>query len=189
MTDKPSIATGAELTPDTWKDFVERLHHDCVGKGVENHYTADALFVVQARRINCGIDLDYTDNTLVAYDDSQWFSPKEYWDDLDEEEQEALNAKSQEEHEANFIDLDESYQWDMLSELEDHTVTGWEETWEYVNSHFTKDAAEAFIRRKKHDYRNGMRVYVESQYHAWEFNAIKQAILDGRITFTQQAEQ
>ena len=52
-----------------------------------------------------------------------------------------------------------------------------------MNSHFTKDAAEAFIRRKKHDY-GEMRVYVESQYYAWEFEAIKAAILDGTLTYT-----
>ncbi|WP_234407869.1 hypothetical protein V3H56_12660 [Pseudomonas sp. MS646] len=28
-----------------------------------------------------------------------------------------------------------------------------------------------------------MRVYVESQYYAWEFEAIKEAILDGTLTF------
>jgi len=50
-----------------------------------------------------------------------------------------------------------------------------------VNSHFTRDAAEAFIRRKQHDY-GEMRVYVESQYYAWEFEAIKEAILDGTAT-------
>ncbi|MNN73478.1 hypothetical protein D3C81_1895980 [compost metagenome] len=52
-----------------------------------------------------------------------------------------------------------------------------------MNSHFTKDAAEAFIRRKKHDY-GEMRVYVESQYYALEFEAIKSAILDGTLTYT-----
>lgn len=32
-----------------------------------------------------------------------------------------------------------------------------------------------------------MRVYVESQYYAWEFNAIKEAILDGTLTYTPKA--
>ena len=31
---------------------------------------------------------------------------------------------------------------------------------------------------------NGLRVYVESQYYAWEFNVIKEAILSGRLTLT-----
>lgn len=78
----------------------------------------------------------------------------------------------------------ESDQWYVLGELEDHTVTGWDDRWEYVNAHFTHAAAEAFIQRKKHDYQEGMRVYVESQYYAWEFNAIKEAILDGTLTYT-----
>jgi hypothetical protein len=37
-----------------------------------------------------------------------------------------------------------------------------------MNSHFTKDTAEAFIRRKQHDY-GEMRIYVESQYYDWKF--------------------
>lgn len=81
------------------------------------------------------------------------------------------------------MDLDEDDQWNYLAECESHTVTGWNKRWEILNSHFTKDAAEAFIRRKKHDY-GEMRVYVESQYYAWEFEAIKAAILNGTLTYT-----
>ena len=83
-----------------------------------------------------------------------------------------------------FMKADESDQWHVLSELEGHTVTGWDEQWVYVNTHFTHAAAEAFIKLKKHDYRKGMRIYVESQYDAWELNAIKQAIIDGTLVFT-----
>ncbi|MNO78986.1 hypothetical protein D3C76_701420 [compost metagenome] len=93
-----------------------------------------------------------------------------------------MNASAQEQSECDFADLCVSDQWDILTALEDYTVTGWQERWEIINSHFTKDAAEAFIRRKKHDYRR-MRVYVESQYYAWEFEAIKDAILDGTLTY------
>ena len=34
-----------------------------------------------------------------------------------------------------------------------------------------------------------MRVYAESQYHAWEFEAIKSAILDGTLTYTPKLAQ
>jgi hypothetical protein len=71
----------------------------------------------------------------------------------------------------------------VLGELPQHTVTGWEEEWEYVNCHFTYAAAEAFIKRKKHDYRE-LRIYVDSQYWCWEFEAIKAAILNGTLTYT-----
>jgi hypothetical protein len=30
----------------------------------------------------------------------------------------------------------------------------------------------------------GLRVYAESQYYAWEFEAIKAAILEGKLTYT-----
>ena len=79
--------------------------------------------------------------------------------------------------------MDESDQWDLLADLPDHTVTGWDDRWEYVCSHLTQDAADAFIARKKHDYREGLRVCVEAQTYCWEFNAIKQAILDGQLVF------
>ncbi len=45
------------------------------------------------------------------------------------------------------------------------------------------DAAEAFIKRKKHDYRKGLRVYVDASTYSWELNTIKAAILSGRIGF------
>lgn len=176
-----SLARGAELNAETWADFVGRLRHDCIGDGVRDHCTADAIFIVQARRLIYGIDRDYTDKLVVCCEDSEWFSPKEYWDDLCDESKDALNEKVQEQDGCNFLDLTEDDQWEVLDNLDDHTVTGWDDRWEYVNSHFTKDAAEAFIRRKKHDYRKGLRVYVDAQSYCWEFNAIKDAILQGRL--------
>ena len=181
-----SLATGAKLDGATWADFVERLRHDCEGEGVRDHATANAVFTVEARRIVSGIDTDYTDQLLVYCDDSSWYSPQEYWDDADANQQEVLNAVAQNAYARYFLELGDSEQWDVLSDLPDHTVTGWQDRWEHVNSHFTKDAAEAFIKRKKHDYPNGLRVYVESQYYAWEFNAVKEAILAGRLIYSDE---
>lgn len=182
MSEIPSLAKGYPLTKETYDDFVSRLKHDCVGNGVKEHCTAEALFIVQSKRIVSGIDLDYSDDRMVYCDDSSWFSPQEYWDDLDDEGKENLNSQSVNHCGCEFLELDCSDQWDVLSDLDNHCVTGYEERWEYVNSHFTKAAAEAFIARKKHDHRE-LRVYVESQYWAWEFNAIKDAILSGQLVF------
>lgn len=180
-----SIAKGAELTAETWADFVARLHHDCVGKGVERHYTSDAIFIVEARRLIFGIDKDYTEQLAVLLDGHHWLSPTEYWDDCDEEGQASLDAEAldQSDGECKFLDLEEHDQWELLADLDDHTVTGWDERWEYVSAHLTHDAADAFIARKKHDYLDGLRVCVEAQTYCWEFNAIKDAVLDGRIVF------
>lgn len=178
-----SIARGAELSAETWANFVDRLRHDCIGAGVEDHYTADAIFVVQARQKIFGIDLDYTDKRAVICDDSCWESPQEYWDAHDEYEQSTINKIAMEEHDSNFLDLVHDDQWEILDGLDDHYVTGWDERWEYVSAHLTQGAAESFIARKKHDYPAGLRVYVEAQTYCWEYNTIKEAILDGRIVF------
>jgi hypothetical protein len=178
-----SLATGSELTADTFGDFVQRLRHHVRGEGVDWHYTADALFTVQARRIIFGIDRDYSSKTAVYVDESMYFSPQEYWDE-NEGMRDRLDAAAREVDEMPFLSLEEYEQWDVLADLPEHTVSRWDDRWEYVNSHFTKEAAEAFIQRKKHDYRDGLRVYVEAQIYCWEFNEIIKGLLDGRITFT-----
>lgn len=183
MPDENSIATGHALTPETWADFVQRLRYHCKGQGVNWHHTAAALFTVQTQRTDFGYESDYAEGLVVCLEDRHWFSPAEYWEDLDDEDRAELNAAAQEAGDCDFPDLDKDDQWEILADLDDHTVTGWRKRWEIVNSHFTKEAAEAFIRRKQHDY-GPMRVYVESQYYAWEFEAIKAAILDGRLTLT-----
>jgi len=182
----PTLATGAALDASTWTDFVQRLRYDCNGERVNDHCTSAAIFIVEARRIVCGLDMDYTERRLVYWDggESVAYSAKEYWDGLSIYQKRELNKKMQHWSECQFMKADESDQWHVLGELTEHTVTGWDERWEYISAHFTHAAAEAFIRRKKHDYRDGMRIYVESQYYAWEFEAIKKAILDGTLTFT-----
>lgn len=179
----PSLATGAALDASTWNEFVERLRYHCNGAGVKWHHTSAAIFTVQTKRIDYGYEIDYAEGRVVCLEDRSWFSPKEYWDDLDDEEREEIDQALMADRECSFMDMDEDDQWDYLAELDDHTVTGWNKRWEIVNSHFTREAAEAFIRRKQHDY-GEMRVYVKSQYYAWEFEAIKEAILDGTLTYT-----
>lgn len=179
----PTLATGAALDASTWTDFVERLRYHCNGAGVNWHHTAAAIFTVQTKRIDYGYEIDYAEGRVVCLEDRSWFSPKEYWDDLDDEERAEIDLALMADRECSFMDMDQDDQWEYLAECDDHTVTGWNKRWEIVNSHFTRDAAEAFIQRKQHDY-GEMRVYVESQYYAWEFEAIKDAILDGTLTYT-----
>ena len=181
-----SIATGAKLDQATFSDFVQRLRHHVRGEGVDWHYTAYALFTVQKREIIFGIDRAYADKTAVAVEDSMYFSPKEYWDENDGM-RERLDAAAHKVDELPFLALEEYEQWDILGDLPDHTVSGWDERWDYVNSHFTKEAAEAFIARKKHNYRRGLRVYVEAQVYCWEFNAIISGLMSGSIVFKERS--
>ncbi|WP_323601015.1 hypothetical protein [Pseudomonas putida] len=188
-TNTQSLAAGDELTPGTWADFVHRLRHDCIGEGMQDHYTADVMFTVQARRLVSGIDKDFTEDLVLICEDREWFSPEDYWDGLGEAEREELDRSMLGTVGKKFLEAAESERWELLGDLPDHTVVGYQETWEFVNTHFTKDAAEAFIQRKKSDYRKGLRVSVESQYWAWEFNAIKNAILTGRLQLVDTQSQ
>ena len=185
--DKQTLATGADLTPAMFEDFRQRLTHHCRGEGVRDHCTADAIFIVEAKRLIYGINTDYTDNRMVFRDDSEWFSPQEYWDSADEEERAELDKAAQEYGDCDFLVLAPHAQWEVMGELEDHTVTGWDEQWEYITAHFTREAAEAFIERKAHDYPMGLRIYVDAQLYCWEWNAIKAAIMDGRLRLVNKS--
>ncbi|KNH48322.1 hypothetical protein [Pseudomonas lini] len=181
----PSLATGHALDTATWTDFVTRLRHDVKGPRVHDHCTSAAIFKVECRKIVYGLDMDYTDKHLVYWDsgESAAYSIAEYWKQCSRGEKTELNKCMQGWSECQFMKASENDQWYVLGELPEHTVTGWDDRWEYVNAHFTYDAAQAFIARKKHDYRDGMRVYVDSQYYCWEFEAIKSVILDGTLTY------
>ncbi|MDO3404429.1 hypothetical protein QWI28_05030 [Citrobacter freundii] len=119
-----SIADGAKLTPETFADFVERLKYHHRGEGVSRHITASPIFMVQKQSTIYGMDTDYCDGRFVAFEDSVWFSPQEYWDDLDDDEQADLNAECEETYDTTFTDLSEDTQWSVLEDLENHTVSG-----------------------------------------------------------------
>lgn len=149
-----SLATGQPLTQESWEDFVKRLRHDCVGEGANDHCTAEAIFTVQELRRTYGFTEGYASDFVYVREDGE----EGEWDTW----KEFL--------EANVMDV---YGKKVY----------YQEHWEYVNTHFTKEAAQAFIDRKKHDYR-ALRIYVEAQVHCWEYNTIKQGILNGTIVFT-----
>jgi hypothetical protein len=177
-----SLAIGGKLNQHSWADFVARLTHDCRGEGVNRHHTADAIFIVQAKRYTYGIDLDYGAELAICYEDSVYLSAKEFYEKcLDEVERKAIDTEAQGYHELPFLQLSEFEQRELMRGIRGVTVTGRAERWEYVSAHMTYDAAQAFIKRKGHDYRDGLRVYAEAQTYSWEYNTIKQAIMDGRL--------
>ena len=80
--------------------------------------------------------------------------------------------------------MDEDDQLVILEDFDFRKVY-YKEQWLYVCSHFTREGAEAFIKRKKHDYRQ-LRIYVESQLHCLEYNSIIKGILEGKIGLIEQ---
>lgn len=149
-----------ELTQETFDDFVARLRYHNKGEGVNSHWTCNPLFIVQKSERVTGLDSAYCDDYV-------WINAEN-----DHAEADTRTAK-------------------RLDALDDagRDTGAWEKVyyvdrWEYVSAHFTREAAEAFIERKGHDYTE-LRVYVDSQYHCWEFNAIIEGILSGKIVFQE----
>lgn len=189
MTDKPDSLIYGQLNEATFADFLSRLRYDVKGPRTQDHYTADAIFLVQHEEKLYGIDRDYcdVDQMVVWCDDSKWFSPMDYWNDLDHEEKAGINHLSQKKHDCKFRRLDTLEQWDLLSGLPDHTVTGYQKQWVTLNTHLTYDAAQAFITRKAHDY-GPLRVYADSAYWCWELKKLREALLSGELVY-QPKEQ
>ncbi|KQP02500.1 hypothetical protein [Pseudorhodoferax sp. Leaf265] len=173
---KTTLANGAGLTAETWADFVARLHHDVKGEGVSRHYTADATFLVE-KRVWREVPEENSDIRQI-YCDGHTETPADFFADKDEETQ----AKYNEAAGGSFLEADSYEMREALAKLipEAHLLHVVED-WEFVCQHFTRDAADAFIKRKGHDYRDGLRVYVDCTCYSWELNTIKAAILDGRI--------
>jgi len=183
MSQAKTLAQGADLTPDTWADFVARLHHDCVGEGVRDHYTADAVFLVQ-QAVEHLVPEGYGGDPVI-FDGCEHSEPaSEFFGSCCEE----TKAKLNEACDGSFVDADEYDQEQALKEhLPDYSLLYVTTRWETLNQHFTMDAAEAFIKRKKHDYRKGLRVYVDASTYSWELNTLKAAILSGRIGILPEA--
>jgi hypothetical protein len=161
-----------ELTKDNYIDFVKRLKYHVNGEGVNDHCTSNAIFIVQTYRLIGGIDLDY--------------DPSHYWTDSDHESEwtdEEFAAELAEFVEDGGTHDDFDLKLDRLV-TQDNVILfqkiGYHESWEYVNAHLTREAAEAFIKRKSHDHRR-LRIYVDSQYWCWEFNAIIEGMISGEI--------
>src|SRR3990167_8129439 len=57
--ENPTLARGSALDQATFDDFVTRLRHHCRGRGVSDHCTADAIFLVERRELIYGLDTDF----------------------------------------------------------------------------------------------------------------------------------
>jgi hypothetical protein len=184
-----SLASGAELSADTFADFVARLRHDCIGQGVSEHCTADAIFVVKSKRYLYGIDTDYTDDLAIHVDDRYWHTIEEYLNDADAStiamlDQKAIaTCRKLAELDHPFTGLSIREQFETIGTLDEHSVYGFAEQRSLVSVHFTQRAAEAFIANRQKDYEHPLQVFVESQNYCDEFNAIKQAIMNGKLIF------
>ena len=188
---KKTLANGAPLTQETFSDFVERLRFDCKGERVNDHFTADAFFLVQHKDRVSGLSSEFTDKRFILDDDScEYDNPQKWYDALYEDAKSNIDVACHARYDLNFLELEEEDQWDLFvnDEIEDCSVIYYDDEWKTINYHFTYDAAEAFIKRKGHDY-GEMRVYTDAHTYGWEYNAIKAALLDGSLVYLGAPEK
>jgi nitrite reductase/ring-hydroxylating ferredoxin subunit len=164
-----------ELTKEYFDDFVSRLKFHNLGVGVDDHCTANPIFIVEKRVRHIGTSLEFDPETL-------WVDCPEHESEYtDDELKDAIAEYNEENGPTDEFDPDSDDEVTADGETIFKKV-GYFDTWEYVCAHFTKEAAQAYIARKKHDYRE-LRIYVDAQVHCWEFNSIVKGLLDGKITF------
>lgn len=176
------------MEKEEWDDFVERLHHHNRGEGVNEHRTASPIFMVQKKERVWGLEPEYVEGTAYIEDDSgehhEYATIAECLKELDEDQIADIKHSAWLIFDERLENLDDD---DMLYILTDkgHDIqlVGYIDRWENINAHLTREAAQAFIDRKSHDYPAGLRIYVESLYWCKEFKQVIDAILDGKVKF------
>lgn len=174
----------SELTDADFTAFKERLnYHNRDREGVDRHITANPIFNVQHEKRIYGMGEGYADEFIWMKSDNQEIFYNSFDDLVDELEDDDLEkiAKYCANEEIEIDDVPD-YEIQHIAEHLGYEKCGYIKEWEHINSHLTREGAEAFILRKKHDYAE-MRVWVGSQYLCWEFNEIIKGILDGKIGY------
>ncbi len=183
-----AIRGNMELTKDNFEDLLKRLHYHNIGAGVREHGTANPIFNVQCKRRIYGLDSGYTDKSLWVDSgrEREWDDIESLFEDIEEEETRKILNLAKVRNVQDFLRLYDYEQEICLGKVGIEEVY-YEETWEYVNSHLTKEAAKAFIERKKHDY-GELRIWTGSLYWCWEFKAIVEGLIDGKIGLLEQSD-
>jgi len=179
----------SELTEKEFNEFKKRLNfHNRDREGVDRHITANPIFNVQHKKRIYGINDGYTDEFIwMKSSNSEIFynSLDDIFKEIFEQEEDELEKvkKYCADEELEIDDLSDYVMSDIADDL-GYEKCGYIKEWEHINSHLTREGAEAFILRKKHDY-GEMRVWVGSQYLCWEFNEVMEGILDGKIGYIE----
>ena len=147
----PVAARDAEIS-DLRVALAAQLERVLVPKGLieigqllhtqDEQYTANAMFVIERKRILAGCDPDYSqgaDDVVWCIEDSMIF----LGDD-------------------GFDDLEGAYQEDGTVP-ENYTRTCYLVKWDFVTAFFTDEAAKAFVSQHGHKYDGELRVMVEGE--------------------------
>ncbi|EOQ73075.1 ead/Ea22-like family protein [Acinetobacter lactucae] len=178
------------FTPETWAEFTQQLKNSWEK---DNAGTDSPIFVVQAKNIVWGLDPTHDSveitNIVDVDQDSKYKSVEEFFESLKATDKHDLNGLAIDEEDELFLDVKTSTQFNILTDWNwnghnVHICHG-KYFWEDVNCHLTRSAAEAFIKRKSHDY-GELRVFVKSLYWCDEFKNLLNAIISGEVGLTSK---
>lgn len=167
-------------------ELVDRLKYwNKSEEGRHSHITDSPIFTVQQLVKVYGFDSTYSDDWCLCYDDEVWWNVEEYMYSLDDDRVSKIVNKSGCDNIEQFLDLNG---WDQIYELQAETTdlnqVYYKEEWQHVNTHLTKEGAQAFIKRKQHDY-GKLRVYVESLFWCVEFKELIKGLVSGEIGYVK----
>jgi len=123
-------------------------------KTQDNRGTSHPMYLVQEKVRDYGYDPEYSDD--YTWTNNEGDSP-----DRDE-----------------FDELEGAYRLDGDDHRGEWYRIHYNDRWEYVQTFFTQDAAEAFIRTQAHKY-GELRTYVDSGYNNPEWRQIRDYLTSG----------
>lgn len=178
----PELTRTGHLTKQTFADFKNRLWDACEGNGVSAHCTANALFVVQRRVTTWGLMDGYAQHWGVVASGKPYDSLAQFYESECEERRRLMDESAQNLYGLPFVELAHDQAADLL-ERREVDVVGYRYSWAFVSAHFTPEAAARYVDKNQMGFDEPLRVYVASQAYCDEFNAVKNALMDGRISF------
>lgn len=121
-------------------------------KGQDNRITENPIFVVQQRRRIYGFDVAWSDNVVWLCEGQEML----------DDDPETVDAKRYYREQGDVPDG-----WSRV---------GYQDTWVHVQPFFSETAANAYIAANKHNLTDP-RVYVESGYRNYEWQALREVFL------------
>ena len=173
-----------ELTKENFDKLIKNLKHwNESDEGRDSHCTANPIFDVQEKVKVYGFDSGYSDAFEFFNSDLQ-LSVENIESLIEElEDPSELFGKIAAISIKDFFERNYYEQVLAAKEL-GYEVVHYQEEWKHVNTHLTREAAQAFIKRKQHDH-GELRIWVSSLYWCWEFNMIIQGLLSGKISLVE----
>lgn len=176
----------SQFTLTEWLQFLDDLK---TSQTEFNAATESPIFHVQEEKKIFGFHSDYTDEAcwIDGEEGQEYSTALDYFNSLDSAEKHAINAISIEESSDLFPDILAGGQTEILKEYASRQGisiyrTGYRTEWLDVGVFLTRQEADWFMHRKKHDY-GKLRVYVKSLYWAPQHKRLIQALLSGEVKY------